>query len=38
LHFADKYHGRVVHSESVTVHRGGVKSSRRVIIIYEVRP
>lgn len=38
LQFAEKYHGRVVHSESVDVTAGGQKSKKRVIVIYEVRP
>ena len=38
LQFAEKYHGRVVHSESVDVTAGGQKTKKRVIVIYEVRP
>jgi 4-amino-4-deoxy-L-arabinose transferase-like glycosyltransferase len=38
LRFAEKYHGRVVHTESVKVSSGGVQGKRRVIVIYEVRP
>jgi 4-amino-4-deoxy-L-arabinose transferase-like glycosyltransferase len=38
LRFAEKYHGRVVHAESVKVSSGGVDGKRRVVVIYEVRP
>ncbi len=38
LRFAEKYHGRVVHTESVKVSSGGVQGQRRVVVIYEVRP
>jgi len=38
LQFAEKYHGRVVHTESVAVTSNGQKTNKRVIVIYEVRP
>jgi hypothetical protein len=39
LKYADRYNGRVVHTESVTVTTpDGQKAEKPVIIIYEVRP
>jgi putative flippase GtrA len=39
LTFAERYHGRVVHTESVTVDDGdGVPTQRPIVVIYEVRP
>ncbi len=39
LKFAKRYHGRVIHTQSVTVELAdGTKIEKPVIIIYEVRP
>jgi hypothetical protein len=38
LRFAEKYNGRVVHTESVKVSSGGGQGKRRVVVIYQVRP
>ena len=39
LTFAERYHGRVVHTETIVVDDGnGVPTERPIIIIYEVRP
>jgi len=39
LRYADRYNGRIVHTESVTVTTpDGEKAEKPVIIIYEVRP
>ncbi len=39
LNYVQKYHGRVVHSERVTVNTAdGNTTTRYIIIIYEVRP
>jgi hypothetical protein len=37
LGFAEKYNGRVVHTESVKAS-GGTDGKRKVVVIYEVRP
>jgi hypothetical protein len=36
--FADRYSGRVVHTEYVTSHEGGRQVKKPVIVIYQVRP
>jgi len=37
--YADRYHGRVVHTESITVTTpDGQEASIPIIVIYEVRP
>ena len=39
LTFAERYHGRVVHTETITVDDGdGVPTEMPIIVIYEVRP
>lgn len=38
LSFAERYHGRIVHEEFVTVSTAAGKVRKPVIIIYEVRP
>jgi hypothetical protein len=36
--YAERYHGRIVHQESITVETAGGPVRKPVIIIYEVRP
>ena len=37
--YAERYHGRVVHTESITVRTAaGEAASVPVIVVYEVRP
>jgi hypothetical protein len=38
LRYVRRYHGRVVHTETVTVHRGGQPAVQPIIVIYQVRP
>jgi Dolichyl-phosphate-mannose-protein mannosyltransferase len=38
LGYARRYHGRVVHAETLAVRQGGVTSRRQIIVIYQVRP
>ena len=38
LRYVRRYHGQVVHTETVTVRRGGLDTVQPVIVIYRVRP
>ena len=38
LRYVHRYHGRVVHAETVTVRRGKVPTARPIIVVYQVRP
>jgi len=38
LRYVRRYHGQVVHAETVTVRRDGVPTAHPVIVIYQVRP
>ena len=38
LGYVRRYHGRVVHTETVTVRRGGQSTVQPIIVIYQVRP
>ena len=38
LRYVRRYHGRVVHAETVTARRGGMPTAQPIIVIYQVRP
>jgi hypothetical protein len=38
LRYVQRYHGQVVHAETVTVRRGKVPTARPIIVVYQVRP
>ncbi len=38
LRYADRYHGRVVHTQTVTVDGPDGETQKEIIVIYEVRP
>jgi hypothetical protein len=38
LRYVRRYHGQVVHSETVTVRRGQVPTVQPIIVVYQVRP
>jgi hypothetical protein len=38
LRYVRRYHGRVVHSETVTIRQGPVAATKPIIIVYQVRP
>lgn len=38
LRYVRRYHGQVVHAETVTVHRDGDAMAQPIIVIYQVRP
>jgi hypothetical protein len=38
LRYVRRYHGQVVHTETVKVRRGGLDTVQPIIVIYKVRP
>ena len=38
LDYANRYHGRVIHTECINAHKGGQTVCKPVIVVYQVRP
>ena len=38
LRYVRRYHGQVVHAETVTVRRDGLATAQPIIVVYQVRP